>query len=331
MNKKSLVLFFALVFEANLWATDNFNFSLSSEIGILNGNIYEYVISTSCKNTDNILSKLDWEVSNIPFIELNASADVLKYFFIGASGRFGIPLQSGYMQDYDWLNSITDQWKADDPTELTNYSKHTNFLTSYNSINIMAGANIIINKNFIVTPFLAWDYFFISFDGIGGYKIYKSDDFNSKPYDDVKVITYKQEFNSFMLGVNFKAKLIDKIELFAQGMICPYVGASSNLDYHYRNQKVGETVFGTLYLDQINNYFQIKGKLKINYFFDIHNSIGLGFGIEYLPLSTGSDFSRNIDSDGNITGKKWSMGNSLGGTSRLLWNCSFNYQLKLDY
>ena len=87
--------------------------------------------------------------------------------YVSLSGSFGIPKESGYMQDYDWLNSfakidkdIPDSWYDDGFSELTNYSKHTNELVKYiSTINaVITFAKFValsITKKIKIVPFFS--------------------------------------------------------------------------------------------------------------------------------------------------------------------------------
>ena len=144
INKKIGILITGLLLScSHLFAIADgiINFDIRPEFGILHGSINEYVFEDACKNTDNLESRLDWDVTAIPYIAGAADITILRYIFIGVNGRYGFPITSGNMQDYDWLNSVPppkySSWLQDDPTELTNYSKHNNFLDSYYGILII--------------------------------------------------------------------------------------------------------------------------------------------------------------------------------------------------
>ena len=111
MKNKYIAAFFALtIFACSLaFASENFKMTTHAGFGILHGNIIEEVYSPECRNTGNMLSKLDWEVTAVPYFEAGASFDIFKYINIGIRGRVGIPVDSGNMQDYDWLNSTAKQ------------------------------------------------------------------------------------------------------------------------------------------------------------------------------------------------------------------------------
>ena len=105
---------------------------LTPQFEIANGKITEYVFDPLCKNTDNKLSELDWNLKTIALFNINADFDVIRYISVGLSGTFGVPQRSDFMQDSDWENSITEDWLNDDPKERTAFSEHINHLDKYN-------------------------------------------------------------------------------------------------------------------------------------------------------------------------------------------------------
>lgn len=331
MKRGIIQLVLLSIFICKAWSFENIKFKLIPEIGIMNGNIYEYVFSNACHNTDNILSKLDWEVKNVPYLELTARTDIYKYVFVSADFKAAIPCTSGKMQDYDWLNSLGGSgdiplsWKNDPATELTNYSSSQNKMIDYFDFNLAFGGNILLAKKYVISPFLGWNYKFLTFDAIGGFTDYKSNNHVKKVIEG-RVISYKQEQNAFMLGINFDAQFTKKIHAFAQLMVCPGLGTFTSVDYHYMNVTDSS---GTAYLDKLDSYFELKAKLMANYEFTKYANFGLSLAIDYLPLKKGPDYSRSIDKDGNFLYEysTWSKTSILGGSDALIWSFAITYNL----
>lgn len=320
----AIILFFC--FFSKCWSFNNFDLNITPKISLINGNIYEYVINPKCLNTDNILSKLDWEIKNVPCLELNATADVFRYLHAGFAFKFGIPCTSGNMQDYDWLNSIAlldsnvpNSWITDPADEITNYSKHENLLTDYYDVTIYIGGNIYITNSIVISPFAGWNYQFWAFDGMQGYKSYKWDSYAIKPLDG-KNITYKQEINTLMLGFDSKLNFTPAFSIFAQFMICPAVSTNISLDYHYKTN--------TLFLDEFYGFLEIKATMGTDLMVQKNGRIGISFSIDYIPLTKGSDKSTTIDSNGNIlTMGYWKKEAAFSGTQRFIWSAALSYNL----
>lgn len=293
---------------------------ISTEFGMINGYIKEYVFSDNCKNDGNTLSRLDWEIVTLPYTELNISVDLFKYFYVGFTGVFGFPTGSGYMQDYDWMNSLPDSpadWQAADPTELTNYSKHSNKVEKYYNFSAKLGGNIPIVNKFVITPYIGYRYDFIQMAASDGYKIYKSDNF-VKEETTGKCITYAHEINEFIIGVKFDNNFFPKFPMSLYFQVVPGLGKFVALDIHHARS--------TAFLDVYSPVFLLDSKLSCFYEFDVHNRLGLSAFVEYVPMVkglTGTAPYIEGEKPGNFSGSS----NALGGTKRFLYGLSLSYQL----
>lgn len=308
-------------------ASDFISYTTSASFGILHGNIIEEVYTDKCQNTDNLLSKLDWELTAIPYFQVNAGIDIIKYIHLDVTGRIGIPVESGHMQDYDWQNSTTPAWKNDSPTELTNYSKHTNQNTEYKLMGVTIGGNIPLPARFTLTPFINYEYELISFDGWDGYKIYKSDSWEKIPFSG-KVITYKQETNALFIGVTVTSQTLDRFTFSGTVKISPGLTSILALDYHYVRPYAPNNVTlapGTLFRDDIKNAFQLKAEIKALYNFNKHHHLGLVFGLQWLQDTKGPDYITGITTSGKRNGTGWIKSIEQGGTSRFLMNWELTY------
>lgn len=292
---------------------------ISAEFGILNGSISEYVFSDKCKNTDNMLSRLDWDVVTVPYFEVGIEFDIIKYIYADISGRIGIPVNSGNMQDYDWRNSIKAEWLGDSPTELTNYSKHDNHIDRYYTISAKLGGNIPIGKKITLTPYIGYKYDFIDMTSYDGYKIYKEKSF-VKEINSGKCISYGHESNAFLLGLNLKLNLIPRVPIETYFQVVPGLGLLNALDLHYERN--------TAFLDTFKTFFQLDWKFSA--FFEINkmNKLGLSTYIQYMPLTKGSTGQGAMGSDGSLPSKFVNLG-SEGGTKKFLYSFGLIYQFSL--
>ena len=321
MKKRLLqVLLFFSVVQINIFALENFDISIHLDSGILNGQVKEYVFSPACKNTDNMESKLTWDLDNIPYNEITIDLDLFKNFNISFTTKFAASQRSGVMQDCDWLNSVTTEWKNDDPTELTNYSIHRNVLNDFYSFRISAGYNFRINPIFTVTPFVSWDYDYIHFSAYDGYGIYKVNNFEQINFNG-RVICYKNEFNSFMPGIKLSINPFEKFNVTVTGMYNFALGFNNALDYHYTRL--------TLFNDEINFTQVLKGKLSINFCITKNIVIGASINGQFTPIAKGRDYIILIDGDGEILNPSKKPVAALGGNSNNIWyggiSCSIKF------
>ena len=255
----------------------------------------------------------------IPLLSLGADFDIIKYFYIGINGTIGLCKESGNMQDYDWLNSMTKGWELQDPTELTNYSIHNNYLSQYITFSFSSGFNIYLPYEIKLTPKLGYQYEFIAFNGTNGSGKYKNNTGWTQINFKGNVITYKQELNAFLTGFSIDVQSIPHTRIASDIFFCPVVTLNA-LDYHYTRN--------LLFWDKIRNLSQIKTNLLVQYEFNKFNSAGLSTSIQYIPLAKGPSSSKFLKADGTPFGN-WSKLSSLGGTQRFIWTLGLNYSFSL--
>ena len=334
MKKNYFCLIISLILCSSVFALDSnyLSFKITPRFGVVNGAINEFVFDEVCTNTDNKVSQLDWDIRNIPVFGLKAEFDILRYININVDGSFGIPKKSGYMQDYDWLNSfggidpdIPVSWSYDEPTELTCYSKHTNELKRYTDFLISVGGNIFLPYNLRITPFITYQYEFIYLAGQKGFGRYKQADktFYLKDYsDNNKVISYQQEINAMFLGFSILFDNIPRTTLYADFKVSPKMTFLNALDFHYTRNIV--------FWDKIDNLWQLKGTIEAQYKFDNHYRAGIITSIQYIPIGKGDTSKKYLNSDGTIKTEKWyQIGKNSGGTSRFIWSLGINYSFSL--
>ena len=335
-GKKTLFPLFIILFftSFNLYALDNkyenyFSFQIMPQFQIANGVIKEYVFEDACLNTDNKESQLAWNVKTIAIFNVQANFDILRYISVGLSASASVPQRSGFMQDYDWLNSIGDrygfpQWLEDDPTELTNFSDSINRLNKSINFKVSLGGNIYLPFDFKITPLVSYYYEFIRFTASGGYTSYKWNDFEIGTLTG-DVISYQQEINAFLLGLNVTADGIPRTSVKLNFEISPKTTFLNAVDFHYTNQGS----YGTAFWDQFKNIVQIQSNLIAQYKFSKNHRAGISGNIQYIPLSKGNNYSREIDKKGNYTGSTWYAEAVNGGTQRFIWALGLNYTFSL--
>lgn len=321
MKFKRSVFLAIFVLSTNLFtfANDIFKINLETDFGFMEGSISELVYEDIIKNTDHLESQLNWDVKNIPYFEANLNLTIIDYIFAEVNGRFAIPSESGSMQDYDWLNSVTSMWKNDDPTELTNYSHHDNFLDEFYRLRLSLGGNFSIGKKITLIPLLTYEYELSSFSGFNGYKTYKSDNWIESTFEG-RVISYKQEYNSFMLGLKADFTPFNHLRINGSFYYSPMLTILNAIDYHYLK--------GSAYWDNMNNASILQGDLGVLYSFNKMHSLGVKGGLQYIPKVAGNDYIRAINSEGKYTSKNWGKAaGAEGGTSRIIWDISLSYIL----
>lgn len=316
---RKLSVFVCMFLSIKMFAQTNspISINVSADVGIMNGKIQEFVFYS---NIDKVLSRLDWDIKNIPVCNIQGKVDIFKYSFVKTTGFFGIPKSSGVIQDYDWLFYSP---------ELTNYSYHNNYLSSYYGITIAAGANFFIPIiNLRLSPFVAYQYEYLGMNGSDGYRQYKNENWEKKEFSG-KIISYFHEINSFLLGLDFEVPVFSLFGFSGSFSISPNATFIQALDFHYINQKdnYGHS-YGTVYLDTLNNAFQLQADATIYANINRHNKLSVSCFVQYIPTAKGNDYYKIITTDGIYInpGDKWiQTGTNNAGTSRFLYKINLGY------
>ena len=316
--KKSLfttLIIFHLV--AFIFARDasDCTFTFEPSFGFMNGTIVEnvwYVNEQKTQTTTTYTptqkqSRLDWQLQNAPYFGMNVDMTFPKKVFFNFdfntvfSGEFGI------MEDYDWLNPI--KWPKDPSDELTNYSIHTNRINQVTQIKVLLGYGFEFDTDFPwkLLPGFGFMVQSCSFEGFGGYKTYKQDNWVKYNFADITVISYKQ--NSVAPIVDLKAYIDFDYFDTSINLFTAYIKKLDCVDRHELRSQ--------FFNDRIADVWIFGGTIKAMYKLDSTNKIGLKASVQFSPDAYGFTYSSK-------TSTKPSSG-SLGGSSKFLWTYSIVY------
>ena len=319
MNKKAFFTLFVLLITSFTFAQNKIiSVDAKANISLLNGSISEYVFTPASHNTDDVLSRLDWDVKNVPIVSASIDLTLFKYAYFNLGAGFGFPsTPSGNMQDYDWLNCSDFGFPEQYGTELTNYSIQDNFLNSYRNIFVKIGYNFYLPLKITITPFVAYNYEYLGFDSFDGYTEYKQDNWQKKECSG-SVVSYFQETNAFLVGIKLISPVLFNLKIDGEFLISPYTTNINALDKHYMRQ--------FHYIDLMPWSYQLQSSLNLSYSIQKHHKIFVQGFLQYIPVSKGNFYSRKTDKNGNYTSTDWTIDkSSQGGTSRFLWQISLGY------
>ena len=324
MSKKLFLSLFTLVIVNFIFAENKIiSVDAKANISLLNGSISEYVFDPASHNTDDVLSRLDWDVKNVPIVSVSVDLTLFKYAYFNLGAGFGFPsTPSGNMQDYDWLNCIPIKnggfgLPKQYGTELTNYSIHDNFLNSYRNIFVKIGYNFYLPLKITITPFVAYNYEYLGFDGFDGYRKYKKENWQKIEFSG-NVISYFQETNAFLVGIKLISPVLFNLKIDGEFLISPYTSNINALDKHHIRK--------THFMDLMPWSYQLQSSLNLSYSIQKHHKIFVQGFLQYIPVSKGNDYFRYTDENGNYTPTNWTIDKSCqGGTSRFLWQISLGY------
>ena len=327
MIKKTSAFFFIFLLVCSFIFAEAsfFSFSIKPQFGLMNGIVREYVIDPECANTGNKESQLDWDIKNIPVISADADLVFFNHLYASFNFRSAFSKESGVMQDYDWLNSITTGWLKDDPTELTNYSISDNYLDSYYSLSFRLGGSFNLPLKISLIPFIAFEYNYLAMSSYGGYALYKQYDWDPKYFLDddgntIKVISYKQDYNAIMFGLKLVSQSLSHMYLSAEYTISPYTMDLVSLDIH--------DIRHIAFLDKMYGSLMMQSSASLMYKINSYHGIGLSGFLQYIPFTSGADFTCYVDSSGKPK-TQYSDTGVEGGSDRFLWQVSLVYQFSL--
>ncbi len=321
--KRHLFLIFSFLFYIlTLFAEDKdyLSIKITPEVALMNGTVKEYVFNAYCQNDDHIESRLDWDVKNIALFKLAGEIDILDYVHTGINFSIGLPGESGEMEDYDWLNSITAGWINDSPTELTNYSYHTNTLEKYLTFSAGLGGNILLPAKIKLTPFIGYTYDYIGFIGENGCATYKANNWKEISFSG-KVISYKQETNSVITGIKVTVTSIPRTYLYSDFSFSPALTFTNAMDYHHLTE--------TAYWDKFTFLWQLQSNIRAQYIFNQNHSAGIAGFIQFIPRQLGTTYQKTLSKEGIPARGKWYSLKEKGGLERVLWSISLNYSFSL--
>ena len=293
--------------------------SLAPEAGFLSGKIVENVwyVTSEQTETSTILtpttrmSRLDWQEQNSFYWGFDSNFIINDSFSFLMSFQNAISDTCGVMEDYDWLNPITEKWKNDPADELTNYSIHTNYLSNYTHIRLLFGKIFYLDPkdNISLTPSFGIDIEHIHFSGIGGWKTYKSEKGIKKYFgEDEKVISYSQSYAAPIFSLNSDFNFTSFFET-CLNLSVSWIKNLDCIDIHHAKN--------AYYNDKIENAWNLGAEVKLFFKINSHNKFGVKGGINYIPDAYGFTYNSKTDTIPDFS--------TLGGTSRLMWTYSFVY------
>ena len=296
--------------------TPKISFTISPQIGLLNGKIVENVWNVKTSTTEDTItyypttrmSRLDWEIKNACLFGADTDFHFNdKYSFL-ISFKNGFPKDCGIMEDYDWLNPFTTEWENDPADELTNYSKHTNYMNGFCFGRIFY---LDKNNNISLTPRFGFEIEDISFSGIGGWRTYKSENWEKKQFADKKVISYSQSFIAPVLSLNCDFNFLSYFEATLDLSVL-WIKLMNCYDMHHERN--------ALFNDRIEKTWKFGTQGSVFYKINQSHKIGFSGWINFIPESYGFTYSSATATTPDPT--------TMGGTNRFLWGYSFTYVFK---
>jgi outer membrane protease len=175
------------------------NLSLGASIGLLHGRAEEIVYRDS--RTKNKLSQLLWDLKPLIY----AGADINYRWqrpenswgiFAQATFKFGIPAETGVLEDRDWTEKEYPQF-------LTYYSVHDNKTKNAVFFDASVGPSFQIFGQFLLKPSISYNFMYFAWDANGGSLLYPHRDGGHGYLKPIDVIRYKQTWHILSPGIAF--------------------------------------------------------------------------------------------------------------------------------
>jgi outer membrane protease len=194
------VLLFACVAfpaSAQLFKLPGHTFTAAVSTGMLSG-VSGEILYVDDKSDDR-LSQLDWEIRPLFYAGFDfhyawQSKAGTFGLFSDFSVKFGIPGNTGVMEDRDWIYEANPNW-------LTLYSVHENTTKSALLIDYRAGMSYRFVNGFGLKAFVSYGFMRFSWEGSGGSWLYPGSHGYWPP--DKVLITYEQSWHIFSPGAAF--------------------------------------------------------------------------------------------------------------------------------
>ncbi|MCR5723507.1 MAG: omptin family outer membrane protease [Treponema sp.] len=300
----------ALIFPCAARAGD-WHLSVEPLFGMRYGETDEYVFLKECSYASDKLSELNWEYKPVWYAgaRVNGGWKSLK---VSASATVSFPGKTGSMYDSDWLNS--QEPGLEDFQYKTNYTESDCYLTSAWSWGVNGGYAFTPLPFLSITPFTAFDYEYIAFEGKGLSGWYGNSinnalaaytDTENRTYKyidyDTTTIDYKRETYIVWLGTEFSFTPHERLSFllpahltFTIGeQIAPFIYTVS-IDRHYQN-----STRGTEYADVCYGYFSA-AKLYSSLALELSSKLSVslyGSWFFYFNPLRGNNFSKTIGDD----------------------------------
>jgi outer membrane protease len=222
-----------------------YRISLAANTGALIGQAEEIVYTYA--DRDDKLSQLLWDLK--PMVYAGSALSFARSDPLSGPGltvdlsvKFGLPLQSGTMENRDWQ-------KISDPDLLTDFSTHDAYLEGGALLfDFAGGLTIPIKPVAAIKALFAVSYMYFSWAGKDGYREYMRENWERIPFDGT-VITYKQAWLIFSPGIGLFWPLHRALSLEFRFFISPLIYAGAEDNHIERGDQFNDYVRGGLCLE----------------------------------------------------------------------------------
>jgi len=274
---------------------EKYSFHAAPLFGIIQGRAEEIVYPGNNYRND-LLSELLWNIEAILYYGMNLEFTPAEPLHTGGvfaelSVKYGIPAESGIMENRDW--------QSYENKALTDYSRHDNYVDEIYFIDFRAGYSFPVKHIITIKPHIAFSYAHLGFSGRDGYGkyarpkepyapglFYDIDDSPRREEFSGKVISYSQDWmilaTGFSMGINF----LEYFFFEAAFDISPLIMCLA-LDKHIgKNKLFKDLSIGGLYLEP---------RIALTFTATRHMSVTLDALYRNISGSRGYAYDRTLD------------------------------------
>jgi outer membrane protease len=279
--KRLFVLAFSFLTILGLAANDH-NFSIGGSIGLLNGQAEEIVYAF--RDTDDKLSELLWYFEPLVYAGLDIKYSWLKPtnkvgIFVNGSAKFGIPGNTGIMEDRDWVD-------RDYPVDYLNYySAHDNRTESAILMDFDIGASFVIFQKFLLKAYISYHLMHFSWMASGGSVLYPDYNGGHSHLPSINVGSYEQNWHIVSPAIAFYGAFNRFFDIEISFEISPFVWCNA-VDHHLlRFMTVTEKMQWGLF---------IAPSLLFSFTPTDHFALSFSFGYRYINGTRGNSVYSGI-------------------------------------
>ncbi|MDR0503089.1 MAG: omptin family outer membrane protease [Treponema sp.] len=274
-----------------------YSFSLDHCFGFVHGQVLELVYPEN--TAGRLLSELRWDMKPVFYFGMTTGLgrrDLMggPGFFSDLAFKYGIPGDSGIMEDRDWMSVENGN--------LTHFSSHTNKTREFLWMDASAGASFPVKTFFYVKPFIIGSWMRFSFTGRNGSGKYarKKDPFSEtyysiddnpllNSYEGMEVIRYTQDWLLIAAGIKAGTKALLPFSFDLSFKISPFTYCAAVDNHLTTNYTFMDYTGWGLYLEPESGLSLTAGRFEFSMNF-LYRYIGQTRGLTYMKYG-GSSYS----------------------------------------
>ncbi len=206
MRRLSLVLLAAMMVPGAGWALQadvivgpkegkGVPFALQGSMGMVNGEAKEHVYDyETADGSRRQLSRLDWDIKNVMMGGFNGSIRLLDKLTLNGGWWLALSEGSGEMDDYDWLNTDSEDW--------THYSLSDVDVTEGYLIDLNVAWDLVEWKDLTARVLAGYKQDGWTWEDRGVYLLYPEYGYIPQDLGGDNMINYEQEFRMPYLGAS---------------------------------------------------------------------------------------------------------------------------------